>query len=247
MNVGLFIPCFIDQFFPNVGMASVRVLQRHGIAVTYPAAQTCCGQPMANAGCAADARPLAQNFARIFSPFEKIVSPSGSCVSMVRHHYEDLFDEPDTARSLAAKTFELCEFLSQVVQVKPSGQFPHRVGLHHGCHALRELRVAESTEIQTEQSDLVRELLEPLSGIQFVRPSRADECCGFGGSFANDEAEISATMGLDRVDDFESAGADVIASADMSCLMHLDGIIRRQNKTTRVMHIAEILDEAQGV
>ncbi len=244
MNVGLFIPCFIDQFFPRVALATVRVLRRYGVDVTFPMSQTCCGQPMANAGCAAQARPLARNFAKIFDPFQYVVSPSGSCVAMVRYHYDDLLDDHQSARALSEKTYELCEFLTKVVHAQTTGRFPHRVGLHHGCHALRELRVAESTEVQIVRTDLVRELLEPLRGIQILNARRIDECCGFGGMFAHQEAEISAAMGTDRVEDFESVGAEVIASADMSCLMHMDGIIRRQKKTARVMHVAEILDEA---
>jgi L-lactate dehydrogenase complex protein LldE len=244
MNVGLFIPCFIDQFFPQVALATVRVLRRYGVEVSYPMSQTCCGQPMGNAGCAAQARGLAKDFAANFGPYQYVVSPSGSCVAMVRNHYDDLLDDPQLVSALREKTFELCEFLSKVVQAQTTGRFPHRVGLHHGCHALRELRVAGSTEVPIGRKDLVRELLEPLRGIHLLSAQRIDQCCGFGGMFAHQEAEISAAMGTDRVDDFESVGAEVIASADMSCLMHLDGIIRRQKKTVRVMHVAEILDEA---
>lgn len=241
MNVGLFIPCYIDQFFPRVGMATVEVLERYGATVDYPANQTCCGQPMANTGCTDDARPVAQRFLDLFSKYEYIVAPSGSCVAMVRHHYHDLLQGDPRVERVAKRTFELCEFLTDVVGVEHvEGEFPHRVGLHNACHGLRELRLGKPSEEMTTPFNKVARLLAGMQGIRLVDLERPDECCGFGGTFAVAEEAVSCRMGLDRLADHHSAGAEVIAAADMSCLMHLGGLARRQQMPMSTMHVAEI-------
>jgi L-lactate dehydrogenase complex protein LldE len=246
MRVGLFIPCYIDQFYPQVGMATVRVLERFGCEVDYPEEQTCCGQPMANVGLHADARPLAQRFLGIFGDYEYVVAPSGSCVAMVRHHYEQLLGPSERLRSIAHKTFELCEFLTDVLKVdRLQGRYPHRVGLHQSCHGLRELRLASDSELVGPQFDKPRQLLASLEGIELMELKRPDECCGFGGLFSVSEESISCQMGLDRIKDHEQAGTQVLTSTDMSCLMHLDGLIRRLNKPIRVLHVAEVFQEAR--
>lgn len=245
-DVALFIPCYIDQFYPAVGLAAVEVLERFGIRADFPEDQTCCGQPMANSGCFADATPLARKFLEVFSPYRYVICPSGSCTSMVRHHYADLLPAEPRLRGIEGKVFELCEFLHDVVQAKPRGQFPHRVGLHQSCHGLRELRLGPGSERRVAASDKVRDLLGSLDGIQLVDLARPDECCGFGGTFAVSEEAVSCAMGKDRIADHERAGAQIIAGADMSCLMHLSGLLRRQRKSLRVMHVAEILAEATG-
>ena len=242
MRIGLFIPCYIDQFYPQVGMATVEVLERHGGEIDFPAAQTCCGQPLANTGCLDDARPLAERFVRIFEKYEYVVCPSGSCVSMVRHHYEQFFPHDAGFQKFSQRVFELCEFLTDVLHVKRiEGKFPHRVGLHQSCHGLRELRSAKSSELVGEPFSKARTLLESLEGIEFSTLTRPDECCGFGGTFAVAEEAVSCMMGRDRVFDHERAGTEVLTALDMSCLMHLDGLIRRDGKRIRVMHVAEIL------
>jgi L-lactate dehydrogenase complex protein LldE len=249
--VGLFIPCYIDQLYPQVGMATVRLLEHFGVAVEFPEAQTCCGQPMANAGCTADAQPLAHRFVEIFAPYEYVVAPSGSCVAMVREHYHEYFphgglDEQKFER-VRAKTFELTEFLVDVLGVTTiEGAYPHRVGVHQSCHGLRELRLARSSETIGPSYNKARQLLESLAGITLVELSRPDECCGFGGTFAVSEEAVSCMMGRDRIHDHQQAGAEVIAAGDMSCLMHLDGLIRRDLQPLRVLHIAELLVEAIG-
>jgi L-lactate dehydrogenase complex protein LldE len=251
MRIGLFIPCYIDQLYPDVGMATVEVLERYGPAATadfsidFPAAQTCCGQPMANSGCTDQTAPLARAFVEIFSPYDYVVAPSGSCVAMVRHHYEDYLADDPRFGPLKAKTFELCEFLHDVLRVeRAAGRFPHRVGLHNSCHGLRELRLARSSETVGEPFNKVRRLLSGLEGITFAELSRPDECCGFGGTFAVSEEAVSCMMGDDRIHDHEQAGTEVLTAGDMSCLMHLEGLIRRQHKPIRVMHVAEILSAA---
>lgn len=242
MRVGLFIPCFIDQLYPDVGFATVELLERFGVQVEFPEQQTCCGQPMANTGCTEEARPLAENFVRIFRDFPYVVSPSGSCVSMVTHHYDEYFGEDANYQALKAKTFELCEFLVDVLHIdQVEGAFPHRVGIHQSCHGLRELRMGRCSERMEADFSKPRQLLSGLQGIEFSQLERPDECCGFGGTFAVSEEAVSCMMGLDRIADHEQAGTEVLTAADMSCLMHLDGLLRRRNKPIRVMHIAEIL------
>ncbi len=246
MRVGLFIPCYIDQMYPHVGMAMVRVLRRFGVTdLHFPEGQTCCGQPMANTGCTDAAAPLAKRFLDVFEPYDYVVGPSGSCVAMVRHHYDDILGDRERLEATKKKTFELCEFLTDVVGVETvEGSFPHRVGLHNSCHGLRELRLASNSERVGPSFNKARKLLEGLDGITLCELSRPDECCGFGGTFAVSEEAVSCLMGLDRLADHSQAGVEVLTAGDMSCLMHLDGLIRRQKMPIRIMHIAEILDAA---
>jgi L-lactate dehydrogenase complex protein LldE len=245
MRVGLFIPCYIDQLYPNVGMATVEVLERLGVEVDYPEEQTCCGQPMANSGCSDDARPLAERFIDIFAEHDFVVSPSGSCVAMVRHHYRGLASDGQRLDHAEKSTYELCEFLIDVLKVERiEGRFPHRVGLHQSCHGLRELRLASGSERRVAPFSKIRPLLAGLEGIELVELARPDECCGFGGTFAVNEDAVSCMMGRDRVADHERAGAEVMTAVDMSCLMHLEGLIRRDRKPLKVMHVAEILASA---
>jgi len=244
MDVALFVPCYIDQLYPRVGLATAELLERQGVRVHFPEAQTCCGQPMANSGFFDDARQLARKMLDVFSPYEHVVCPSGSCTSMVRNHYPELLPGEPKVAALRAKTRELCEFLHDVLQVRPRGRFDARVGLHQSCHALRELRVASGSERLVPPYSKTRALLEGIEGLKLAELSRADECCGFGGTFSVSEEAVSCAMGRDRVADHERAGAEVITSADSSCLMHLDGLIRRDGKKLRVLHVAELLEEA---
>lgn len=247
MKVGLFIPCYVDQLYPGVGMATVEVLERHGVEVDYPEAQTCCGQPMINAGGSDDARRLAERFVQIFGGYDHVVCPSGSCVSMVRAHYRGLLGGDDTGKlnHLRHNTRELCEFLVDVLHVeRASGRFAHKVGFHQSCHGLRELRLGSGTERRIAAFSKVGALLAGLSGIELVELKRPDECCGFGGTFAVTEDAVSCATGRDRIADHERAGAEIVTAVDMSCLMHLDGLIRRDRRPLRVMHVAEILAAA---
>jgi L-lactate dehydrogenase complex protein LldE len=243
MRVGLFIPCYIDQFYPDVGLATVELLERVGCEVDFPPEQTCCGQPMANTGCWADAKPLAERFLSIFGRYEAVVSPSGSCVAMVTHHYDEFLSGRTGFEELKAKTFELTQFLTDVRPLAslPSVRFPYRVGLHNSCHGLRELRLGSSSEQMLPAFSKARQLLDLVEGLQLVDLKRPDECCGFGGTFAVSEEAVSCMMGLDRIADHEQSGAQVVTAGDMSCLMHLEGLLRRQQKPIAVMHIAQIL------
>jgi L-lactate dehydrogenase complex protein LldE len=248
-TIGLFIPCYVDQLFPKVGLATLDLLEQLGQTVEFPAAQTCCGQPMANTGCLKEAEPFAKRFIKIFQPYDYIVAPSGSCVAMVRNHYDHLLHDHPGLEEIKAKTFELCEFLTDVLKIEKlpvKKVFPHRVGLHQSCHGLRELRLGSCSEVMGPRFSKVRQVLELVEGIEFVELKRPDECCGFGGTFAVSEEAVSCLMGEDRVQDHEQAGAEVLTANDMSCLMHLDGIIRRQKKPIRVVHVAEILAGTAG-
>jgi len=242
MRIGLFIPCYIDQLYPQVGVATVEVLEAQGIEVDYPTAQTCCGQPMANTGCRKESASLAKRFVEIFAPYDHVVCPSGSCVSMVRNHYADLGLDDKASVEVCRKTFELCEFLVDVVQVKSLDvSFPAKVGIHESCHGLRELRLGSSSERVGPEFSKIRSLLELVDGVQFAKLNRTDECCGFGGTFAVNEEAVSCMMGDDRIRDHTEAKTEVLTAGDMSCLMHLDGLLRRGKKEMRVMHVAEIL------
>lgn len=241
-TVGLFIPCYIEQLYPRVGMATVEVLERFGCTVDYPEQQTCCGQPMANTGCTEDARPLAERFLEIFGNYEYVVAPSGSCVAMVRQHYEEYLHGKPGFVELKARTFEFCEFLTDVVKVDRFDlKFPHRVGLHQSCHGLRELRLGGASELMNPPFGKAQQLLQLIDGLELTTLRRPDECCGFGGTFAVNEEAVSCMMGEDRIADHLQAGTEVLTANDMSCLMHLAGLIRRDKRPIRVMHIAQIL------
>lgn len=242
MRVGLFIPCYIDQFFPDVGLATVEVLDRFGVDVDFPLAQTCCGQPMANSGCTKETQPLAEKYLQTFRDYDYVVCPSGSCVAMVRHHYGRYLQGRSGFDHVRSRTFEFCQFLADIVEVDTiEGSFPYRVGVHQSCHGLRELRLGNSSERAVPPFNKVAMLLSSLEGIELVRLTRPDECCGFGGTFSVFEEAVSTTMGMDRLRDHQQAGTEVITAADMSCLMHLDGLSRRNEINIPVMHVAQIL------
>jgi L-lactate dehydrogenase complex protein LldE len=250
MRIGLFIPCYIDQLYPRVGAATLALLEHFApdATIEYPPDQTCCGQPMANAGCDDDARPVAEKFVRLFRPYDYIVGPSGSCVAMVRKHYHGIVRDETALHEIEHKIFELCEFLVDVLKVGPVvGRFPHRVGVHQSCHGLRELELGSSSERNIPPFSKLQSLLVNLEGISFAELERPDECCGFGGSFAVFEEAVSCMMGQDRIADHVRGRAEVMTAGDMSCLMHLDGLIRRQKVPLRVMHVAELLAEAMSL
>jgi L-lactate dehydrogenase complex protein LldE len=239
VRAALFVPCYVDQLWPDVGLAAAELLERLGVELHFPEAQTCCGQPFANAGFESEARRLARRFLDVFDGSDYVVCPSGSCVAMVRRHFAALLGE---ASPLCARVHELCEFLVDVLGTpRLGGHFPHRVGLHPSCHGLRDLRLAGFSERAAPGLDKVAVLLAQVAGLELVVPERADECCGFGGSFAVDEPEVSCRMGADRLLAHERAGAEVLTSVDASCLLHLRGLAERRGSPLRLMHVAEIL------
>jgi L-lactate dehydrogenase complex protein LldE len=245
MRVALFVPCYVDQLFPQVALAAVRVLEKHGVEVVFPEEQTCCGQPMANAGCDEDAAPLARRFVEIFRGYDAVVCPSGSCTSMVRNHYAGLVGGHPAYAEVRQRTYELCEFLVDVAGVKAlDGAYAHKVGLHQSCHGLRELHLGVPSERMLPRTSKVGALLASLRGIELVPLARADECCGFGGTFAVAEEAVSCLMGKDRLADHVRAGAEIVTGTDVSCLMHLDGLARREKVPLRFRHVAEVIAEA---
>jgi L-lactate dehydrogenase complex protein LldE len=247
MRVGLFVPCYIDAFFPEVAIATLELLERFGVEVAYPLDQTCCGQPMGNSGCQDDAAATEALFARNFAGFDYVVGPSGSCTHHVR---ENLTAIRQTAqvKKLRARTLELVEFLHDVLRVEafPWAEFRHKVGLHNGCASLRALREAKMSEIDEPPFSKPMNLLSKVKGIQFVAPDRPDECCGFGGTFSVFEEPVSARMGYDKVNDHHRAGAEYIVSGDMSCMMHQKGCAERLGLPIRFIHIAQILNGARA-
>jgi L-lactate dehydrogenase complex protein LldE len=243
IEVSLFIPCYIDQLYPRVGRATVEVLRRAGCRVHFDERQTCCGQPMANSGCVADAGVLARKHLDEFKGTTS-VCPSGSCVSMVRNHYAHLpIRLSDADRATCERTFELSEFLVEVCGVDDLGaRFPHVVAMHQSCHGLRELGLGRMSErMDPPKPSAAERLLGRVRGLTLKKPSRPDECCGFGGTFAVSEPALSTRMGEDRVKDLAETGAEFMVAGDMSCLMHLDGIASRQRASCRAIHLAEIL------
>ncbi len=242
MTVALFVPCYVDQLYPGVAQATLEVLERQGCTVEVPLDQTCCGQPTANSGFERESEGTMRRFVEMFAPYEAVVAPSGSCVAHVRHHYDRLGDAAEV-RHVRERTFELCEFLTDVLGVTSlDARFPHRVGLHESCHGLRGLRLGRASELHLPPYRKVRQLLAMVEGLDLVPLDRPDECCGFGGTFAVTEEALSVKMGRDRLRDHVGHGAEVITATDMSCLMHLGGLARRQALPVQIRHVAQILN-----
>jgi len=242
MKVALFVPCYVDQFYPQVAIATLQLLAKLGVPATYPPAQTCCGQPLANSGCEHEALPIYQHFVATFKDYDYTVVPSGSCVYHVQKHFDKLDQTPDV-QHVRATTIDLIDFITQVLGVQElPGTFPHKVGLHLSCHGQRGLHQANESELTPVRDGRLRRLLASLDGIELTELDRNDECCGFGGTFCVSEAAISGRMGHDRAHDHLRNGTEVLTGGDMSCLMHLQGIVRRQQLPMRVLHAAEILN-----
>lgn len=234
-TTALFVTCLVDQFFPEVGEAAVRLLEGLGRRVEFPSAQTCCGQPAFNMGFRQEARPLAKRMIEIFEPYDEVAAPSGSCASMVRLHFPELLRaEPDwhaRAERLAAKTFELTELLHRESFRASGTRFDGRVAYHASCHLLRELGVR----------DQPRELLTRVEGLELVELEGAEVCCGFGGAFAAKMPELSGAMLDAKLKAAEASGATVLTATDCGCLMHLAGALRRRRSALETRHIATLL------
>jgi L-lactate dehydrogenase complex protein LldE len=242
MRVGLFIPCFVDQFTPRVAIATIELLEKLGCDVVYPQNQTCCGQPLANAGHESESLSVMRHFVTLFEGCDYIVSPSGSCVLHVRERYGAI-GQSESVQRVRSQIMELCEFLTDVIKIdRLDSSFPHRVGVLVGCHGLRGLRLADSSELIKDGPNKVRTVLDLVRDLKVVETSRTDECCGFGGTFAVVEKVVSGAMGRDRLRDFLKHGAEYVTGTDMSCLMHLEGIVRRNDMPLQVVHVAEILN-----
>jgi L-lactate dehydrogenase complex protein LldE len=238
MRIGLFVTCLTDTLFPSTGQAVVTVLERLGHQVEFPAAQTCCGQLHFNTGYRREALPMARGFAAAFDGYETIVTPSASCAAMVREYFPVLAAEAGDAglaravAELAPRTYELSVFLADVLGVTDVGAyFPHRVTYHPSCHSLRMLRVG----------DAPLRLLRAVRRLDLADLPDAETCCGFGGTFAVKNADVSAAICADKVTAVRRSGAEVLCAADNSCLMHIGGALGRQRSGVAVKHLAEIL------
>lgn len=245
LKIGLFIPCYIDQFYPQAGIATLSLLKKLGLNIYYPVKQTCCGQPLANGGSENEARAVYLNFVKNFSEFDYVVSPSGSCVYHVREHY-CILEQTDEVKKIRQNTFELVEFIVDVLKIEDLKiRFPHKVGIHQSCHGLRGLNLGVSSELVKARYSKVNRLLEKAEGIEIITLDREDECCGFGGTFSIFEPDISVKMGKERILDHQRNGAEIITATDSSCLMHMEGVAKRNRQNIQFKHIAEILNYSQ--
>lgn len=242
MKVGLFIPCYVNAVYPNVGIATYKLLTSLGLDVDYPLNQTCCGQPMANAGYQTQAKKLALRFEDLFKGYDVIVGPSASCVAFVKENYENILHEEKHLCRTPGAIRDVIEFLHDDLKITslPS-KFPHKVSIHNSCHGVRELHLSNPSERNLPYMNKIRNLLELVQGIEVVEPERLDECCGFGGMFAVEEPEVSACMGHDKVLAHMKTGAKYITGSDSSCLMHMQGSIDREQLPIQTIHAIEIL------
>lgn len=239
--VSLFIQCLVDSMFPEVGTAMVNVFNRLGIPIAYPDGQTCCGQPAYNSGYRREARAAASHFIEVFAGSGPIVCPSGSCVHMVRHHYPELFaDDPvwaERARAVGARTFELTEYLVDVLGITDvQAAFPGIVTYHDSCHLSRGLGIVRQPRL----------LLENVRGLRVIEMTNSDTCCGFGGTFSINYPEISVAMVDEKITNILNTGADAVVGCDISCLMNIQGRLSRRGEKVKVLHIAQILAGSEG-
>jgi len=244
MKIGLFIPCYVDALFPEVGVATYKLLKSLGVDVTYPAGQTCCGQPMGNAGFEKMSAGLVDKFEKMFGGFDYVVAPSVSCTAFIRQNYPRIAKDNHEC-STAKKAMDVIEFLHDVLKVKQlPGSFPHVVSVHNSCHGVRELGLSSPTEKHVEKFNKIIELLKLKEGIEIREPERSDECCGFGGMFAVEEPDVSSRIGLDKLKRHIATGAEYVTGPDSSCLMHMAGIARKQkNDGIKFIHAVQILAE----
>lgn len=238
MKVSLFITCIVDSVFPNVGVAMTRILQSHGCDVSFSMEQTCCGQPSFNSGYTEEAKAVGQTLLRAFDDADYVVSPSGSCVGMIQHYYPELYQDDeamhDKAIRLAKKTYELSQFLVNVLHVDDlKARFPHTVTYHPSCHGSRLLGIRNEP----------LQLLHNVQDIRLIELPYASDCCGFGGTFAVKMSDISSAMVDEKVDHIVETDAEVLVGTDMGCLMNIGGRLSRRGQPVRVMHLAELLYE----
>lgn len=244
MKVGLFIPCYVNQLYPSAAVASLQLLQKLGADVSYPVKQTCCGQPMANSGYEHLTQSCNDLFIDNFSGFDYIVAPSASCVLHIKDHLHSHVNEA-AANEIRGRIYELVEFLTDIMKIeKLDAHFPYKVGMHQSCHGLRGLHLAQMSELVDEPFSKPMQLLNMVDGLEMITLDRVDECCGFGGLFCIAEEAVSVKMGKDRITDHTKNGAEYITSPDLSCLMHLEGILQRNKSKVKIIHIAEILNSS---
>jgi L-lactate dehydrogenase complex protein LldE len=229
--VSLFVTCVVDQLFPQVGIAMTEVLERVGFEVDFPRTQTCCGQPAFNSGYREEAAAVARYFLEVFRDAEYIVVPSGSCTSMIAHHFAEILQD-DTTREISPRVWEFSRFLTEVAKVEDVGaRFDGIVTYHDSCHALRELGIKDGP----------RRLLAQVKGLTLREMETAEECCGFGGTFSVKFPEVSGGMARTKIDSIVKTGASTVVSIDSSCLMQLQGVMARAGLNIQTLHLAEVL------
>ncbi len=241
MKIGLFIPCYVNALYPEVGVATYKLLTSLGLDVDYPLHQTCCGQPMANAGFESMAQSLATSLDQLFAPYDYVVAPSASCAAFVKINYPHVL-QGQHACMTSRKIMDVVEFLHDVV--KPTslpGRFPHVVSLHNSCHGVRELGLSAPSERNITPYSKIKDLLALVKDITVREPERPDECCGFGGMFSVEEPDVSVRMGTDKLERHMATGAEYITGPDSSCLMHMQGIARRLGKPIQFIHVVQIM------
>ena len=235
MNVHIFIPCFVDQLYPQTAFNMVKVLEKAGCNVIYNTDQTCCGQPAFNAGFIDEAKAVCNKFIKDFSGAEYIVAPSASCVGFVRNYYSKLFDNSSVhneVKDMRNRIFEFSEFMVKVVQMdNVGGKLNGKATFHDSCAGLRECKIKEEP----------RQLLSNVEGLELIEMEGTDTCCGFGGSFSVKFEAISNGMADQKVENALATGAEYMISTDLSCLMHLDGYIKKQGYDLKTMHIADVM------
>lgn len=242
MKVGLFIPCYVNAIYPEAGVATYRLLEYLGIDTDYPLEQTCCGQPMANAGFEHESIPLTKQFDKLFSQYDYVVAPSASCVAFVKENHPSIMESAGHLCQTSSKIYEICEFLHDIVKVdKLPGKFPHKVSIHNSCHGVRELNLSSASELNTPRYSKLKKLLSMVEGAEVLEPAKIDECCGFGGMFSIEEPSVSVCMGQDKLKNHMATGAEYITGADSSCLMHMQGIAKREKYSIYFIHISQIL------
>lgn len=242
MKVGLFIPCYVNAIYPEVGVACYKLLKHYGVDVDYPLDQTCCGQPMANAGFEDKAIPLAKQFHEQFKQYDFVVAPSASCSVFIKDGYPRILEKEKHLCQTSEKTYDICEFLHDVLKVTSApGKFPHKVSVHNSCHGVRELHLSAASELNIPVYSKIKDLLSLVKDIEVMEPERKDECCGFGGMFAIEETAVSTCMGEDKLRNHMATGAEYITGADSSCMMHMQGIVQRQNLPIKFIHVVQIL------
>lgn len=232
-KVGLFIPCFIDQFYPSIGISMVKLLRNAGVLIEYPSEQTCCGQPAFNSGYWEEARPVAEHFGKVFEPFPLIITPSSACAAMCRVFFEELLPGSQAAE-VGKRVFEFSEFFVNILKITETGaSCPKKTALHIGCHGRREIGMI----------DPAMTLLKGIRDLEYVEIPNIEECCGFGGTFSVKSPGISLAMGRKKVDNILKSGAELVATTDISCAMHFSGIMQHDPSIREipVVHLAELL------
>ena len=235
MNIQLFIPCFVDQLYPQTAFNMVKVLEKAGCKVSYNSNQTCCGQPAFNAGFCDEARAVATKFLNDFETVDYVVAPSASCVGFIRNYYPSLFEkniDQLKIQSLGKRTYEFSEFLSDILKVENFGaSFNGKITYHDSCAALRECKIKEGP----------RRLLKNVEGLELIEMNDVETCCGFGGTFSVKFEGISVAMGEQKITNILATGAEAIVTTDCSCLMQMSGIIKQKKLNIQTLHIADIL------